>query len=43
MYSKKLTWIDKNKKAISEWNLQEGQWMNREEWRMGIGKRQQTF
>jgi hypothetical protein len=39
----KLTWMDNIKRAMSERNVQEGQWMKREEWRLGIGKRRYTF
>jgi hypothetical protein len=35
-----LTWIDSIKRVMKEQNLQEGQQMNREEWCLGIIKRQ---
>lgn len=39
----KKSWIEGIKKAMSERNLAEGQWDNRQEWKSGIGQRRKTF
>jgi hypothetical protein len=39
----KKNWMEGIKKAMSEINLNEGQWEDRKRWSLGVGQRGRTF
>ena len=39
----KKTWMEGIKKAMNERNLNEGQWVERKQWSLGVGQRRKTF
>jgi hypothetical protein len=39
----KKNYMEGIKKAINERNLNEGQWKDRKQWRLGVGQRRKTF
>jgi hypothetical protein len=41
--SLKKNWIEGIRKAINERNLNEGQWVDRKQWSLGVGQHRKTF
>jgi len=39
----KKTWMEGIKKAMKERNLTEGQWEDRKQWSLDVGRRRKTF
>jgi len=39
----KKNWMEGIRKAMSERNLNEGQWEDRKQWSLGVGQRRTTF
>ena len=39
----KKNWMEGIRKAMNERNLNEGQWEDRKQWSLGVGKRRTTF
>ena len=39
----KKNWMEGIRKAMSERNLNEGQWEERKQWSLGVGQRKKTF
>ena len=39
----KKNWMEGIKKAMSERNLNEGQWEDRKQWALGVGQRRKSF
>ena len=39
----KKSWMEGIRKAMNERNLNEGQWEDRKQWRLGVGQRRTTF
>jgi hypothetical protein len=39
----KKNWMEGVRKAMNERNLQEGQWEDRRQWSLGVGRREGTF
>jgi hypothetical protein len=39
----KKNWIEGIRKVMNERNLKEGQWKDRKQWILGVGKRRKTF
>ena len=39
----KKNWMEGIKKAMNERDLNEGQWEDRKQWRLGVGQRRKTF
>ena len=39
----KKNWMEGTKKAMNERNLNEGKWVDRKQWGLGVGQRRKTF
>ena len=39
----KKNWMEGIRKAMNERDLNEGQWEDRKQWSLGVGKRRKTF
>jgi hypothetical protein len=39
----KKNWMEGIRKALNERNLQEGQWEDTKQWKLGVGQRGRTF
>jgi hypothetical protein len=40
---RKKNWMEDITKAMNETNLNEGQWEDRKQWSLGVGKRRKAF
>jgi len=40
---RKKNWMEGIRKAMNERNLNEGQWEDRKQWSLGVGKCRRTF
>jgi hypothetical protein len=43
MYRSKKNWMEGIKKSLNERNLNEGQWVDRKKWSLGVGQRGKTL